>query len=54
MKIINDSSLMELKSTQKGFIMSMRSLPPELTGNNLCELFAELFPPEKHFPQGEL
>lgn len=48
----NDSVLMALMSTQKGFILSMRSIPPDLTGDGLCEYFGELFPPTTLFQKG--
>lgn len=49
MKSVSDTALMALTSTQKGFIISMMSIPSDLTGGNLREYFAELFPPSVLF-----
>lgn len=45
MKSVGNNALNTMPSTQKGLIISIRSINPILTGNLLHEMVAEMFPP---------
>lgn len=49
MQTVSNDALTALTSTQKGFIISMRSIPVELTGATLRAHVSEMFPPANLF-----
>lgn len=49
MRNVSDQELVSLTSAQNEFVVSMRSLDPDLGGSQLKEMVAELFPPASLF-----
>lgn len=49
MKGVRNGEIMALTSAKKGLILSMRPILPDITGDNIRDYFAELFPPATLF-----